>query len=342
MKVLLTGGTGFLGRSVAGRLLAGGHDLRLLVRASSDVGGLPAAAERVHGDVTDPGSLTAAMAGCDTVVHAAALVKILAPARQFDRVNVEGLDNVLAASRDAGVERVLYVSSFIALGPTEELPGGAAGEEAEPLGPHGGAAGGGGRWINDYERTKTEADRRARRAIAEGAPLVVVYPGVVYGPGAMTEGNILVRHLLDLAHGRLPGLLGSPERRWSYAYVDDVAAGLVAALEGAEPGSRWVLGGDNVELGRFYELVREVGGIEVPKRRIPDAVAKTAGLLAREWARWTGGTPQITPDLVEVYRHDWALDSSAAERALGYRPRPLAEGLQATVAWLREEGAWPH
>ena len=333
MRVLLTGGTGFLGRRLA-EALAPRHDLVILVRPTADRTGLPASATLVEGDVTDRDSLARAAGGCAAIVHAAALVKILAPKRQFDRVNLAALDHLLEIAR--GVDRIVYVSSFIALGPTEGLPGGVADETTPALGPHGPRR----RWINHYERTKTLADRRARQAIDEGAPLAVVYPGVVYGPGTLTEGNIVVRHLLDLARQRVPGLLGRPERRWNYVFVDDAAEGVARVLEAAPPGSRYCLGGENVTLDDFYRLVAEIGGIRVPSRRMPDAVARVAGLVAREWARARGTTPRLTPDLVEIYRHDWALDSGRAAADLGYRPRGLREGLEETVLWLRELGIW--
>jgi NAD+-dependent farnesol dehydrogenase len=333
VRVLLTGGTGFLGRRLAAAL-APRHDLVLLVRPTADREGLPESAALAEGDVTDRDSLARAADGCEAIVHAAALVKILAPAKQFDRVNLEAFDHLLEVAR--GVDRTVYVSSFIALGPTERLPGGVADEETPPVGPHGPRR----RWINDYERTKTLADRRARQAIEEGARLSVVYPGVVYGPGSLTEGNIVVRHLLDLARGDVPGLLGRPSRRWNYVFVEDVAEGIRRVLEEAEPGSRWCLGGENVAQGDFYPLVGEVGGIGVPTRRIPDPLARAAGLLEREWGRLRRATPRLTPDLVEIYRHDWALSSARAERELGYRPRPLRQGLEETIGWLREKGAW--
>lgn len=334
MKVLLTGGTGFLGRVLARRLVDGGHRVALLVRPTSERGGLPPEAELVDGDVTERASLDHALGagGFDAVIHAAALVKILAPRRDFERVNVEALDHVLAAAEAAGVGRVVYVSSFMALGPTERFPGGEATEEAPPADR---------RWINDYERTKTVADRRARRAIEAGAPLSVVYPGVIYGPGSLTEGNIVVRHLLDLAHGRLPGLLGDPSHRWNYVFVDDVAEGIVRVLELPDAGRRFVLGGDNVRQSRFYDLLEEVGDVHFPRRRIPDWIATAAGFAMREVARWTGATPRLTPDLVEVYRHDWALDSSRAAAELDWRGRPFERGLVQTLSWLREEDLWP-
>ena len=372
MRTLITGATGFLGRRLVAEL-APRHALRVLVRpapgggerdsgartggafggaaggrgaagdrgaANSGAGklGFPAGVEVVAGDVTDAASVTRAAAGCDAVVHAAALVKILAPAAAFDRVNVGGLENVLAAAQAAGCAKVVYVSSFMALGPSEGAPGGARDEGDD--GPAGGGAGGRRAWINAYERTKTQADQVARRAIAAGQPINVVYPAVIYGPGEMTEGNLVARHLVDLVHRRLPALLGTPDRRWSYVFVDDVARGIGQVLESAAPGARYVLGGDNVALGDFYAMVEELSGVPVPKRRLPDGVAKAIGGLQREWARLRRATPALTPDLVEVYRHDWAYSSARATAELGYSYRRLREGLAITLAWLRESGQW--
>jgi farnesol dehydrogenase len=331
MKVLLTGGTGFLGRRIAAEL-APRHELRLLVRPGSSRDRFPAGVEFAAGDVTDRASLDRAMEGCDAVVHAAALVKILAPSEQFDRINIGGLENVLAAAEASGsVKKIVHVSSFMALGPTEKGSGGELDESADV---------GDRTWINDYERTKAAADRRARKAIADGKPLVVVYPGVIYGAGELTEGNIVVRHILDLIHRRLPALLGKPERRWNYVHVEDVARGVALALEKAQPGTRYVLGGENIRQDRFYELVGRATGAKIPSMRMPDFVAKLSGAMMKGWAKLTGGTPKLTPDLVEVYRHDWAYRSGRAESELGYTWRPLEQGLTETVAWLKESGAW--
>jgi len=333
VKLLLTGGTGFLGRRTAVRL-SGEHEMRLLVRGGAARRDLPTGVEVLAGDVTDRDSLARAMSGCDAVIHAAALVKILAPPAEFDRINVGGLENVLAAAEAAGIGRLIYVSSFIALGPSEGGAGGFLDESAEPLRP-------GRRWINHYERTKALSDAAARRAIERGAPLSVVYPAVIYGPGELTEGNIVVRHLIDLAHRRLPALLGRPERRWGYVFVDDVAEGIARLLASGRSGERFVLGGENVTSAEFYRLVGELGRIRVPSRRMPDALGVAAGAMMKLGARLSGRTPRLTPDLVEIYRHDWAYDSSRAARELGYAPRSLASGLEETFAWLRTTTEWP-
>jgi len=331
MKILVTGGTGFLGRRIVSDL-AERHEVRLLVRPTASRERFPKGVDFAQGDVTDRSSLLRAATGCDAVVHAAALVKILAPAAEFDRINVGGIENVLRAAEEAGtVGKVVYVSSFIALGPTENGPDRMLDESAEVEERE---------WINHYERTKAQADRRARRAIAEGAPLNVVYPGVIYGPGEMTEGNIVVHHVLDLLHRKLPGLLGSPDRRWNYVFVDDVARGVSLTLEKGAPGGRYVLGGENVRLADFYALVERLSGVPVPRRRIPDGIAKAAGALQKGWAGLSGGTPKLTPDLVEIYGHDWAYRSDRAVRELGYAARPLEQGLRETLTWLEESGQW--
>lgn len=331
MKILVTGGTGFLGRRTVERL-APHHEVRLLVRKTSDRTRFPENVAFVEGDVTDAASLVAAAEGCDAIVHGAALVKILAPAADFDRINVQGLENVLAAGQQAGVGRMVYVSSFMALGPTEHGENRRL-DESAPADDRD--------WINDYERTKTLSDRAARRAIENGAPLCVVYPGVIYGPGELTEGNIVVRHVLDLVNGKLPALLGKPERIWNYSFVEDVAAGLVTVLEEAPLGERYVLAGDNITQGRFYEIVEEQTGVKMPRLRMPDALAKTSGFFMKTWAQIFGGTPQLTPDLVDVYTHDWALSSKKAQDELGYTYRSFEDGLAITLAWLRDEGIWP-
>ncbi|HEY6324526.1 MAG TPA: NAD-dependent epimerase/dehydratase family protein [Thermoanaerobaculia bacterium] len=344
MKTLVTGATGFLGRRLVAEL-APRHALRVLVRprggGAASRGAFPEGVEVVAGDVADAASVRHAMAGCEAVVHAAALVKILAPAAEFDRTNVGGLENVLAAARaEAGGAKVIYVSSFMALGPSEGGPGGVLDESAAPAGFGERTGGGGSIWINSYERTKALADRMARRAIAAGQDVVVVYPGVIYGPGEMTEGNLVVRHVLDLLHRRLPALLGTPGRRWCHVFVDDVARGIGVALERARPGGRYVLGGENTTLGDFYRLVEELSGVPVPRRRLPDGLATTIGAVQKAWARLRGTTPALTPDLVEVYRHDWAYSSARAAAELSYTFRPLREGLAATLAWLQETGQW--
>jgi farnesol dehydrogenase len=323
--LLLTGATGFLGRAVARSLSRRGHALRVLARPTSTLAGLPEGCETALGDVTDADSFGRAASGCEAVLHMAALVKIwVAEPRLFDEVNVGGVRNALAAARAAGA-RLVYTSSFMALGPSGE-------RELDAERPHPGPP-----WRNPYERTKAEADRLAREAAAAGQDVVVLYPGVIYGPGEMTEGNIVARLVADHLNGRLPALVGPGDRRWSYSFVDDVAEGHALALEHAQAGERFVLAGENASLAELFSLVERLTGQAPPRVRLPFAAAAALGRLQWLWAELTGHPPQLTPGEVGVFREHWAYDSSASQSRLGYRSRPLAEGLAQTIDWLRRE-----
>jgi farnesol dehydrogenase len=322
MRVLVSGGTGFLGKHVAQRLLAAGHEVRLLVRPGRDRQ-LPAGAEIASGDVVDAGAFARAAEGCDAILHMAALVKMWVPdPREFDRVNVGGLENALAAAAAADA-RLVYTSSFIAIGPAGPTP-------ADESRVHDGQ-----RFRNDYERTKAKADELARRAAAEGRDIVLLYPGVVYGPGEMTDANLVVKMVRDHLAGKLPGIVGPGDRLWCYAYVDDVADAHVAALTKGRRGERYFLGGENVSMNGFFAVLKELTGVAAPRLHIPYAAATALGLTLFAWAELTGAPPELTHREVAVFREHWAYTSAKAEAELGYRAAPLREGLRATLDWLR-------
>ena len=314
MKVLVTGGTGYLGRAVVSALAARGHDLVIFARSATR-SSLPGTA--IDGDIRDRAAVERAANGCDAISHSAALVSIWRRRREdFDDITVGGLRNVLAAAATLHTPRVLYTSSFVAIPPRDRT---------EPL------------LANDYQRTKVAADRIADEAVRDGSPLVRVYPGVVYGPGSFTEGNLVGRLIADHLKHKLPGLVG-PEHRWSYAYVDDVAAGHCEALERGRVGGRYALGGENAPQRRLFEIVQQLTGRRPPPR-IPFPLADLLGAAEELRVAMFGGTPLLTRGAVEIFRHDWSLDSSEAVRELGYPLTPLAEGVARTLRSIRETGA---
>lgn len=306
MRVLITGASGYLGRALVAAFCAGGHETVAFSRHATS-SGVPG--EAFDGDVRDAAAVARAADGCDAVCHSAALVSVWRPRREeFDEVNVGGLRRVLDAARSAGIRRIVYTSSFLALPP--------AGSSAPAC------------W-NDYQRTKVAADRLAADAAAAGAPLVRVYPGVIYGPGALTEGNLVGTMVSDHLRGRLPGLVGA-DRVWSYAWIEDVARGHVAAMERGRPGATYRLGGENAPQMRVFEIVRDLTGRRLP-RRLPAALAKVVGAAGEFGARLTGRPPPLTAGTVRILTHDWAMDSSAAVGELGYHVMPLRDGVARVV-----------
>jgi NAD+-dependent farnesol dehydrogenase len=305
MRVLVTGGTGYLGSAIVRALARAGHEPVVFARSAAGPGA-------IGGDIRDTRAVTTAAAGAEAIVHTAALVAVWrADPGEFDAVNVGGLQSVLAAARAHRIPRVVYTSSFLALPPAGS---------PQPL------------TANHYQRTKVAARDVARRAAAEGLPVVTLYPGVVYGPGPATDGNLVARLMGDQLRGRLPGIIG-PEHTWSFSFVDDVADAHVAAVTHPDPAREYTVGGVNAPQGSIYAFVRERRDRAIPPR-LPYALA-TAGALALEAiAAVTRRPPLLTRGVVEIFSRDWPLDSSAAERDLGLRVTPLTEGLERALAAL--------
>ncbi len=306
MHVLVTGGTGYLGSAIVHALARHGHAPVVFARHATSAS-LPG--RLVDGDVRDRTALARAAAGVDAICHAAALVSVSRPRpAEFDEINVAGLEAILAVAGTLGTPRIVYTSSFLARPPADGTA---------PI------------CANDYQRTKVRAREVARAAAAAGAPIVSLVPGVIYGPGKATEGNLVGRLIADHLERRLPGLIGA-DRPWSYAYVDDVADGHVRALEFGGIGEEYLLGGENAPQMRVFEIVRELTGAPLP-RRLPYAVAAAAARFEEARARLMGRPPLITRGVVEILRHDWSMDSRRSIDELGYRVTPLVSGLQALV-----------
>jgi len=309
MRVLVTGGTGFLGSAIVRALHRAGHEPVVFARHATSA---PLAGHAIDGDIRDTRAVTAAAAGVDAIVHAAALVALWRrDASEFDAINVGGLQSALAAARANHVSRIVYTSSFLALPPADS--------------PHALTA-------NHYQRTKVAARDLARRAAADGMPVVTLYPGVIYGPGPATEGNLVARLLRDHLNGRLPGTVG-PERIWSFAFADDVADAHVAAVTVGDPAREYVIGGVNAPQQTIFEFLRDRRQRRLP-RRIPYAIASAAGAAQELLSAITGRPPLITRGAVDIFRHDWPLKSDDATRDLGLRVTRIADGLAACLAAL--------
>lgn len=308
MKVLVTGGTGYLGSAIVRAIAEAGHEPIVFARRARP----DQRVRTIEGDVRDTRALSRAAQDVDAICHSAALVSLWRRDRtEFDATNVAGLQSALAAARALGIPRVVYTSSFLAL-PPRGVP--------HPL------------TANDYQRTKVAARDIARRAAADGLPVVILYPGVVYGPGPSTEGNLVGRLMADHLSGSLPGVIGA-DRIWSFAFVDDVARAHVAALTHASPAREYVIAGDNAPQRTIFEYLARTRGVALP-RRIPYPLATMAALVEEMRARVTGHPPRLTRGAVEIFRHDWPLDDGGAMAAFAIRPTPLEEGLGRTLAVL--------
>ncbi|KAF3326500.1 vestitone reductase [Carex littledalei] len=334
MKVLLTGASGFLGGKLCLALLAEGYSVRALVRRSSDLsslrprdGGAELAhgLELVYGDITDLESLVKACDGCEALFHVAALVEPWLPdPSRFYSVNVGGLENVLKAfAKTETMKKLIYTSSYFAIGPTN-------GSIADEKQMHHGKS-----FCTEYEKSKFLADGIALKAAESGVPIVILYPGVIYGSGKLTAGNVLARILIERFNWRLPGYIGKGHDISSFCHVDDVVNGHIAALRKGKLGERYLLTGQNASFVQIFDMAATITKTSKPLFHIPLGLIEIYGWILVFFSRITGTLPLISYPTVRVLRCQWAYSCEKARRELGYNPRSLEEGLNEMLSWLK-------
>ncbi|MDO4583399.1 MAG: NAD-dependent epimerase/dehydratase family protein [Planctomycetia bacterium] len=337
-RVLVTGVTGFIGTVLTEKLLQQGYLVRGMGRRSEPVlppGGVTTAEktwqhpnfEYHQGDVTDLESVRRGVAGCHAVIHLAAYANNWCQEKRvFEWINIDGTRNVLRAVKEHPVEKVVCTSSIVTLGPT---PKGVVGDESMPRQSE--------RCFTDYERTKLQSEREILEWVEkEQIPAVIVNPTRVYGPGQLSESNSVVVVMDMYERGIFPFLVNFGKNLGNYVLVEDVAQGLILAMEQGRVGERYILGSEeNITLRDLYEYVdtfRGRQGFKFPLWKFwPMVVAYTLW----GFAEVTGVYPPITPGWVKTFTTDGAFSCGKAQRELGYRPTPVREGLRKTYDWIQ-------
>jgi nucleoside-diphosphate-sugar epimerase len=317
MRAFVTGATGFLGGRLVAKLRERGDEVVALVRARRPARHL--GAELVQGDLSDRDALRRAMDGADGVFHLAARYEVGIQASERDSMyetNVHGTANVLDGARDARVPRIVYVSTVNAFGNTR-------GEIVDETYQRPG-----GDYVSAYDWTKHVAHEIARERIELGAPVVIVQPGVIYGPGDHSE---LGGQLEQARNGklRLRALSGVGVNA---VHVDDVVDGILLAYERGRIGESYVLGGEITTLDEMIDIVARLSGNKAPRLRLPTAAIRLAVPLGPLIGKVMGTGPNLR-ELISASDGVtyWATDEKARTE-LGYAPRDLESGLADLIA----------
>jgi dihydroflavonol-4-reductase len=281
--------------------------------------------ECVEGDLRDPSSLSRAMRGVERVFHLAADYRLWArDPEEIYRSNVQGTRSLIAAARDAGVERIVYTSTVATIAvPAQDgaLPNEETRATLEQM-------------IGHYKRSKFLAEREAIDAAAAGAPVVIVNPTAPVGPGDW-KPTPTGRIILDFLNGKMPAYV---DTGLNVVAVEDVAAGHVLAAEKGRIGERYILGGVNMTLKQILDVLSKIAGRPAPRVKMPHAVALAAGYADQWFSRLIGREPQIPVEGVKMSRHRMFVGSNKAEREFGYCPGPVEGALERAVRWYEENG----
>jgi dihydroflavonol-4-reductase len=307
--VFVTGATGFVMGVVARALRARGDAVTALVRNPARAASLTTlGCELVEGDVIDPTRALGELRRCDALIHGAAIYEIGVNAkrrREMEEINVNGTRRMLDAARTAGTRRIVYVSTIAAFGNTH---GAVVAEGHHPASAP----------TSAYEDTKRRAHDIALEAARAGVPIVIVQPGQVYGP---SDHSAVGANFRALAEGRLP-YRAFEDLGLNLVHVDDLADGILRALDRGRAGECYVLGGEITTLGAAYRAVAAATGHALPPFVVPAALVRLAGRLVPSMREVVSSADGVT---------FWATDAKARAE-LGTQPRDLATGMRDTFA----------
>lgn len=324
MKYFITGATGFIGGRVARQLVEAGHDVVALVRTPAKAQELAALGVHLHpGDITDRESMREPMTGVDGLFHLAAWYEVgVRDSSKAEQINVVGTRNVLELMHELGIPKGVYTSTVGVFSDTH----GKLVDETYRYQPHG-------PWISEYERTKWLAHYEVAEPLARaGLPLVIVQPGVVYGPGDTSPAHATFVQYLQKNLPMVPR-----DAAFCWGHVEDMAHGHILAMEKGKPGESYIIGGPVHTLVEVLALAEQITGIPAPRMQVGSG-------LVQMIARITGLVERVIP-LPSVYMAESLRSSAAtyiasnakAQRELGFNPRSLAEGLPETLRYEMEQ-----
>lgn len=320
MKAFVTGGTGFIGRHVVRKLINRGYDVYGLTRSKKGAANLiEMGAQVVYGDILDRESMREGMKGSDIVMHLAGWYQIGSRDwMQAEAMNVAGTRNVLRLAYESGVPKIIYTSTVSVYGDTK-------GELVDESFFQGGP------FVNEYDRTKWLAHYKvALPLIEEGAPIIILIPGAIYGP----DDHSLIGQLMTLYYqGRMPAIPG-PDFTITYAHVEDIAEGHLLAVERGKAGESYILAGPAVPLGEIVEFWGLLTGRRNPLLRIPARFITPFAPILGTAGNFISLSPLFSEDGVRLLDVTYMARADKALADLGWRTRSLQEGMSETFRWI--------
>ena len=316
MTYLVTGATGFVGGYLVRELRRAGHEVRAIVRTRARAGDLKQLGVTLFdGDVTDKASMRAPMTGVDGVFHVAGWYKIgVRDKSPAGTVNVDGTRNVLELMSELRVPKGVYTSTLAVNSDTH----GRVVDETYRFN---------GRHLSVYDDSKARAHHIAESFIAKGLPLVIVQPGLIYGPGDTSGVRTM---LIQYLQRKLPAI--PKQSAYAWGHVEDVAHGHVLAMEKGEPGRNYFICGPVHTLEAALDLASEITGIPSPRLRLNPAMLRVASKLVVPFEKILPLPSGYTAEGLRVVAGvTYIGDNSRAKRELGWSVRPLREGLSETL-----------
>jgi len=319
MKVIITGATGFIGRSLVEELLENNYEVKVLVRTKGKVPQWEGRVQEVQGDILDYDSLEKAFKGLDGVFHLAGVISTLKKDEKFMYdINFVGSKNVFEAALKNNITNFLFLASIFALGTgTKDKP---ANEEIDyNLG----------NLDIAYFKAKRLGELESYEYLKRGLPIKYVYPTFCVGPGDIYISS--QRLIVDFLNGKLPATI-----RGGYNAIDvrDTAKGLRLGYEKGKIGEKYLVGGENITYIDFLKRLGKLTGKNPPRLVTPKFLLKPTALIMEKVMK----NPLVDWGTALMAGYHWYYDDSKARKELGHTSRSLDESINDAVSWFRDNG----
>lgn len=323
MKTMITGATGFIGNKLVEILCNNGNNVNVLCRRTSDKSRLTHSNIKIfEGDILNRRSVEEAMQGCENVFHLAAYARNWAknPAVYFEH-NTNSLRNIFDSALRLNIKRVLFASSSVVFGNSNGAPINESSKRYLPP-------------LTTYEASKLKAEDIVDEYLNKGLEIVAVYPTRLFGPGILAESNS-VTLMIDLyLKGKWRMILGNGLASGNYAFIDDVAGGMINTMNLSKNGSRYILGGENLTFNKFFSLVAEKSEKKYRMIHIPKSIAVLFSHIEETRGKVFNHHPLITPGWVKTFCLNWDFSSEKAIEEIKYKITPFNKALEITLDWL--------
>lgn len=328
MKVLVTGANGFLGSWLTRRLVQEGHEVSILIRKSSDLSEISnLSLTKKIGDVTDLESLYSAFRNQQAIFHLAGVVGYKKSARALmDLVNVRGTQNVILAAKDLKIDKLVYLSSVVAIGAgfsSHEILNESSAYNLSHL-------------DLGYYQTKHQAENYVKQATLAGdIQSVILNPSTIYGAGDAKKGSRATQ--LKVAQGKFPIY---PPGGVNVVAVEDVIDGIVSAWQKGRNGERYILASENMLVKDLFDRISKLSGSKPPQIGVPFPILRGLGWLGDQMEKVGLRAPFSLENAWSASLFNW-YDHAKAKAELNFSPRPADFALENSIRWIKDHGLIP-
>lgn len=325
MKIMLTGGSGFIGSYVLRFLVEAGYHVNVLVRDPSKLSVNNNNLVKVlKGDINSIESVNKAIKGCDTVIHLAALVSSSAQnLSDFYESNLQGTKNILIAAEINNIKKFVFTSSLSAHSFLKQQ----IINEESLIDPE--------KYFSTYAETKSKAEKLVMEYSNRGISCIIIYPARIFGIGPLTDSNGAAKAISLYLKNRLPFLINRGEQYASWTFVEDAARGIISAAVSCLNNERFILGGENRTLSEVYKMADLITGKKHLKINLKSKTALSLASLLELKAKLTKSFPLITREWLAFVLESQKFSSEKAITKLNYKITPLYKALEKTIYWLK-------